>query len=55
MYLLNESIPICSYLNTKLSAQSICQVILDTREQIFANINSESLIKKSYSSMHLKL
>lgn len=49
MYLLGKSIPIYSYDTARFSAQSICQDII---EQNFANINSEFLVKKPYSSTH---
>ena len=50
--LLGKSIPIYCYDTAKLNVQTICQDIIDAIEQIFANINSESLAKKPYSLVH---
>jgi len=52
MLLLGKSIPIHSYDTAKSNVHSICQDITDVIEQNFANINSESLVKKSYSLVH---
>ena len=52
MLLLGKSIPIHSYDTAKLNVHIICQDIADVIEQNFANINSESLVKKSYSLVH---
>lgn len=52
MLLLGKSIPIYSYDTAKFTVHSICQDITDAIEQNFANINSESLVKKPYSLVH---
>ena len=52
LLLLGKSIPIYCYDTAKLNVQTICQDIIDAIEQIFANINSESLAKKPYSLVH---
>ncbi|MCG3858831.1 deoxynucleoside kinase [Psychrobacter sp. Ps2] len=52
MLLLDKSIPIYSYDTSEMNVQGICQDITDVIEQNFANINSESLVRKSYSLVH---